>query len=1411
MVFDISTAKPVKQEVQGFDINTARPVEPDIGFTPNTVKEIQTLNGNPQQKESIFVEGANRTVELPKGGINRFFDLVNRSYQRGTETTELSELGSKVVFGDSSAKTLARITSLEKATEGAIPTEGWVEYTAQAIAEQIPQLLGMAQNVGEKGLAGTAGGAAMGFLAGGVGAPVGAAGGASIGAFTGVVEHSFRQITGSAFLEYSKFKDNEGNTLHPAAAKVGAVMTGMIGAGLEVLPFGLLFRMFPGTKQVFAKAGVKATEALKFPTTTQAMKTFLFNIASVMVAEGGTEVLQEDVQVQTGKILKEFSGREFEAITTEEYWNRIKEAGIKGAIVGGAITVPIAGARAAVDIAAKPAEEGVITEEAKLKRGVEAVKEEVKPKEVTEKTIVETAEKVEAVVKEVKEKATPEQITEVAETLKAIAPSKEAVDTITKGRIDKLDTDILNIDDQIDSTEKEIVQRKLKNQPVKALENKTDRLLKQREALDEQRAGLLTANDQISAASKLLTEKEVVAREVRKETIEVKGEKIVKLEEQSLKAQERALAKGLREGARLAKKDIKQAIKNTKQLIRESSLPKDTKDAIIAQFVTGETDFIKNIPKLKSKIATEFERLAVKEQKARITKSLSRKAIKPKIVAGVKQGKFNAQIQATLENLRTLNNISGKVDKDTGESEASRLLDQRIEKEIDDPLGNAVLNLKANPRSVTSPQIRAIANVIDILTSEGREAAKARVLARQIEAQAHADNIVEFVSKGENIKALKTTGAGSIVRSSTNFTRQILARLTDGWDDILDRILPTKEAQQLEIGVEIQKEKGIKRRMSNKLTKAAEEAYGIKDGRKLRNLLDQSSEVKDYGIFTNAKGEEVRLEMSVSQGRKLFMEWQDPTLRETLTSEDGNAYTQEMLTFVFNSILTEQDIQFALGQLEIYADFYDEINEVYSKVHGINLDKNEFYSPIRREVDGQEIGLDEFGRDQRYRTRVANNPSLKIRQKNTQPLMLRSDIEVYNRHITAMSRFIALREKTQLLNSIFGKQEVRRNLQAQYGRDFNLFIGEHLESFVNGGNRAADVLSRIINLFNRNFAAAQLGGKAKIGFTQLISYFAYAEFVPTSAFISGTRDFFTHMPTAIKTLMESELIKARGWSQEVEIARMGRVFDSKFLSKIQKKQDRMIDYMLMATKVGDRIPIFVGGWSVYKFVLKKTGNKQKAMQAFERATAKTQQSTDPDQMSLAQKTNPMMRGLTMFMSAPMAQFRGEARAIRQFTKGEINNRQFAKNILIYHFILPGLYQAIANGLIFGEWDTDDQIRAAILGSFNGIPILGEIFNATLRKIQGKESRGIEILKWTRPLIDMAGDLFESYEAGTEGDYEEMTEAIMDAFKNSGTLHGLPAPQINNIRKGLQDLEDGDLKASTLRFLGWPDGVINNIE
>ncbi|UKI40473.1 MAG: sodium/proton-translocating pyrophosphatase [Candidatus Melainabacteria bacterium] len=43
-----------------------------------------------------------------------------------------------------------------------------------------------------------------------------------------------------------------------------------------------------------------------------------------------------------------------------------------------------------------------------------------------------------------------------------------------------------------------------------------------------------------------------------------------------------------------------------------------------------------------------------------------------------------------------------------------------------------------------------------------------------------------------------------------------------------------------------------------------------------------------------------------------------------------------------------------------------------------------------------------------------------------------------------------------------------------------------------------------------------------------------------------------------------------------------------------------------------------------------------------------------------------------------------------------------------HFILPTLVQFVANGF---AWDDEDQIKAAILGSFTSIAVVGQILSA----------------------------------------------------------------------------------------------------
>jgi hypothetical protein len=948
--------------------------------------------------------------------------------------------------------------------------------------------------------------------------------------------------------------------------------------------------------------------------------------------------------------------------------------------------------------------------------------------------------------------------------------------------------------------------------------------------------------------------------------IKVKAKVLEDLDKKSLEAQERALNKGFAQGARATKKNIKQMKRNLKDLLNSTSLPTASKNRIIALAkLNAEEDLISNLSEIKSMIANEIEAVEVARLKTELRKLL--KKTKPKKVNGKLVGGFTSEIQERFEEIRaaskatsneqqinklvadmleSMQKIEDKHDvpkQDTSpsaleelnrrlEESQKSLLDPKKSDEVIDPLVNLMLQYKANPRTVGSAKLQELVDGIKTLMEEGKTKNKEKLLARQLEVAELVSSINSFISKGKDLKSISQVGTRGNLKSGANFGLQVLSKLADGWAEILTRVLPERLVNKLDITKEVQEEKGIRRRLADELVQAAVKAFG-KNGMNLQMKLIGDDQIQSFGQnYINNRGESRPMDFSVSQIRKLYMEYQDLSLRETLTGEEqmaeiientpedqepdfsgikGNAYPTTFLTSLFDKNLTAADKQYAEAQLRIYNKFYNEVNAVYSEVNGVNLPRIDKYSPISRDVDGAELILDEFGNEMIFRGLSASNPSLEARVGSMAPLKLQSDTQTFSKHIQANARFIALRKKTQIMAGVFRDADMKQRLAIKYGKSFNIEVNEHLESFVNGANHANTALAKTTNFFNRSFGAAVLGLKAKIGFTQLVSYFAYAETIPVTAFISGTKDFVFNFRKAIKILSQSEFIKNRGANVDQDIARIGKVFNNAFLRKVQFAQDKMVDYILIFTKIGDRIPIFMGGWAVYKHVLKTTGSKVKAMDAFEKTSSGTQQSPDIDKLSLQQKGNPLMRGLTMFMSAPIAQYRGETRAIRRWSQGELSNRQTVKRLMIYHFIIPQLYQAVANGILFGEWDKRDQLRAAILGSFNGIPIFGDVINSTLRKIQGKESRGKDLFKWAAPMSQMGGDLWDAMEAGTEGDWEEMQLQLIEASLNLATLVGLPSDAIKNVMKGLQDLEDGEPKAATLRFLGHPSGVIENIE
>jgi|TARA_Y100000296_G_scaffold19861_1_gene23620 hypothetical protein len=1878
--------------------------DPFAKFSPQSQLELDTANGNPQQNELLSLFGS-RNVEVPKGAWAKYLEVFKMGLDTGTDEVEKNLIGAQMVFEarlsePASEEREARLKFLDRRIAGKDPEglEGTiiplgdedepepespgfltVEFWADAVGKQIPVLW----NMGREGIESAAAAGSLHALTipmtGGLSAPflpltMSVAGG------TGALNNAFKQMTGNAYLEYRNFTDDEGNKLPEALARVGAVMSGAVGTGLEALPFGLLARMMPGVGKLLKKAGFKATEALKFPTTTQAMKSFLFKLAAMMLAEGGTEALQEATQVIAGETMKAFAeasgAGEFESVSVQETLARMTEAGIVGAGIGGGITVPVAGAgfgadiiqgqidelkknlqlRAAVDADINqlrierrtPQDKGQSTDkidkqladletdrekinkrlsdivqteaDKAIEDAIKRTAEGVEPQELTPEVAEQVVKDVEEVVNEITgeegdatkqgksvfhgtvadfnafetgksaggkgpatggldsigiwftsdkseadtfsqgfdeegnkftgrtietkiqldnpvvfqspdeflefikqfEKANPQNlfdidgnalksnlqaagndgivikqggkldsfetegdwfvvfepsqveqvevtadeiIEKVEEKLAPVGPSQPVRKEIIRGRLTELndlikdiDVEVLDIDEQIVEKEKGrlvVGGKKPKKQSTKRLEFRKKKLLKQREDLDsqrdtvikislineigatkpiskerikflsdEQRFAVITEeanlileeleqgqqgeriipekqqelsveqdqdafgvkstnppylfddldivgkkqkgkgkknrrkkstviaaveniinnpneeievgndvaqairnrlfqliNDRIEGDAKRfqpgvgledpfrsnnVLEEELENLEAGKTTIKsglgtqgrrpevdtsgtteskietqrlkdqiatalnideltqadipsgdvvkVKAKVLEDMDKKSLEAQERALNKGLREGARLAKNNIKQAMRNITDLVNSIRLPesiktkenlqqlKDAKTSIINQFLKKSDRFIENISELKSKVATTFERLALKEQKERVRKSLSSKAIKPNKVGGVKQGKFDAEIQVVLDNLAALFNTSGKVDTVTGESPASELLESRLfDEDIDDVLGNQVLNIKANPREVTSAEVREVADKIEILRSEGKENAKARILGRKIKnkniASVAADKLRTEKVQGEIDTASFIQKLLAKAKKIKNIGRFTLAQ----WQNYLDIALNLKDVDNSEAINALDVEKilsdwqGFINKFGEAYRKSAKEAYGIdSDAKYINRQLDNEKvfnagkELINRGLreetkgdkFTGNIGTDPRIEnFSISQLQYFWLLMRDPSSHSTFFDPNGMNYTQEMFDELFQ-LLSPEDKQAATAKSEVIKSMLPEHDEVFKKLNGISVvqgvDTSIDYFPFSRELEGKEIlGFED---DRKARVSISKSAqkgrvdsSLRFRKVSAEAIL--------QKHIIEISHYIATADKLTDVRQIMTNTKLKKAIISVHGELLYEMMADNVTDMIRGRVQGGATIDRVINRLNSAFSRAVLRIKPVIAIKQLLSIPAYLEHMPLHAFVAGQIDFILKSANDIAHLRKNKQMQilrqvprifARDANPEVAIANMAS--DSESIIRLLKER-KTINRMLDANvKMGDIGAIYAGGWALYRHLTTRKKNRlthQQALDVVDRATQTRQQSRALNQTSAMQRSHALGRSFGMFRSAPFSYLRAEMEAIRQSPlpivgRNKVSMYQAGRKFALYHFVLPLIWQALADVVTDEDgFDPDHLLRAAILGNLNVVPLIGNslrfLYDTAVLADRGFEERPIPFLdgvnQFNRGIKDMVN-------GGLNMDAEEFWGGVEDLSSAAGKLVGKPVETFWHAYKGVKDAKENGLsRDSSVQILG----------
>jgi len=851
-------------------------------------------------------------------------------------------------------------------------------------------------------------------------------------------------------------------------------------------------------------------------------------------------------------------------------------------------------------------------------------------------------------------------------------------------------------------------------------------------------------------------------------------------------------------------------INNIKQAIvsyAKNRLPKKERGGLLETVKNAKT--VGALQKAIAKIDLTNEEFRKRDLRINIRKLL--KSTKAKKVGGKPVGKFTPEIQKVLDILRT------GVKMKPSEIEAKIADNLAPYKDTIPPdsvaLENSVLGKIGNFYEQSFSKLDQFYEYIGKMIEEGKLARDLEKFNREADVDMWKDKAIDIITGGKGLKGgLNVTGK----IDEPNAVIQVLRTLGKsqvGWNDILDMLSGLDKSSKPgeswlnkfgEVLDNENMEKEGVRKSVEKLKEMAADSFGVKTNKQLLKRLDKDSIEESLGVFKDSDGKMVELKMTKSEARKRWMELQDPSLRESFYT--GMNYTQEIENAI-DSFLNDSDKKFAQAQLDFYKEYYKTVNEVYKEIYGIELPFNEFYSPIRR-IDMSRDSLNGFGEflQEIVLRRSISSPSLISRVKNIKTITLQSDVKVLQQHVAEMEHFKAWVKKVKDLKDVFGSPEVRTAIAENYGKKMVAVVDEFLNKFAIGGK---DVAQKIgwLDAARVRFVRSVLSLTPAQGIKQLVGMFNFADHVPIADFATGVIDFWSHPVKNTKTLMQSEWLKARGDNLDRDIK---AAINSDAYVFFRKKPS-FLNTLMINQVLGDRGSIVMGGWPVYRYYKNKflkQGMSQgqahvKALKEFEKAGKISQPSGDTAELSQMQQGGSMGKLLTMLQSGTNQAFRRELSAIRALATGRGSKIQNLKTIAIYHFLVPMLWQFFADGF---EWDDDNQERAAVLGTLNGIFMVGSAFE---NLIQYAVSEGEQDFELTMPVLTpFTQDLPKIIKLLWDDDItNEDWLTALDGFVNAtGKATGLPLKQAYNMGTGAKDLINGQDMAF-MQALGWSPYIL----
>lgn len=588
-----------------------------------------------------------------------------------------------------------------------------------------------------------------------------------------------------------------------------------------------------------------------------------------------------------------------------------------------------------------------------------------------------------------------------------------------------------------------------------------------------------------------------------------------------------------------------------------------------------------------------------------------------------------------------------------------------------------------------------------------------------------------------------------------------------------------------------------------KLRDKAEEIYGVK-GRKLeKKLLANTVYVEDSGVFNYKDGQKREITITQNEAYKIWQWMKDDTLKANMAEHGYTADTMAEL----EKFMSPEVKAWAEWQIyEFYPKYYESINKVYRAMYHVDLPYNPMYTPMVRER-GADLTDDMLLMTETPYASTMNG-SLKLRIDNKLPPRLSDGDAILSQHITQMEHFKAWAEPVREMRGVLGSPKVQGAIQAFHGTASKTVIQKFLNDFARGGADRAMVM-RGIDSMRSAFVKAVIGANPVVFAKQLTSFPAFATDMPIHLFLAGMVDFASNPIAKGTVLMTSKKMMMRGvkgWERDIADA-MKRAAPAGI-----SEMNTLTDKLMFPTKIGDKAAIMAGGWSVYKWKydgyrkmgIPKEKAHAKAIVDFEMAYERGQQASGTKDQSHFQRMGSLYKAFTMFMTSPQQYYNHLSAGYRNLYYGRGSKAENVKRIAIAQFVLPMIFQFMASGF---EWEDEDQLRAVLMGPFNGLFIAKDFAEPMIRAAAtGRLPRFGNEIPIVSTATGLATVLAEAHRiiTGEGGDVGKAIDKTLSTISKLPVpfIGGVPYDPLKRIGTGAWAAVTGETEHPIRRSLGW---------